>query len=144
MKRLVTGVLAGVLTLAFAPATLGGDVKSLRGDLDLDKASKMFSKKKPLVVEDGFERAFEKQPPLTPHKVKKYRITLRENGCLKCHSEENHEKEKAPAVGESHYSDRQGNKLKTVSKRRHFCNQCHVPQKDAEPLVENSFEGDAD
>ncbi|WP_175463882.1 nitrate reductase cytochrome c-type subunit, partial [Vibrio cholerae] len=27
-----------------------------------------------------------------------------------------------------------------VSPRRYFCLQCHVPQADAKPLVENDFE----
>ena len=36
--------------------------------------------------------------------------------------------------------DRDGNFLAEVSPRRYFCNQCHVPQKDVKPLVENYFE----
>jgi cytochrome c-type protein NapB len=27
-----------------------------------------------------------------------------------------------------------------IAGQRYFCKQCHVSQKDAEPLVENSFE----
>ncbi|MCB1961304.1 MAG: nitrate reductase cytochrome c-type subunit, partial [Rhodocyclaceae bacterium] len=29
--------------------------------------------------------------------------------------------------------------LSNISPRRYFCNQCHVPQFDAKPLVENTF-----
>jgi cytochrome c-type protein NapB len=30
--------------------------------------------------------------------------------------------------------------LAAVSARRYFCTQCHVPQVEVEPLVENRFE----
>ena len=36
--------------------------------------------------------------------------------------------------------DRDGNFLAEVSPRRYFCEQCHVVQFDARPLVENRFE----
>ncbi len=39
----------------------------------------------------------------------------------------------------THYMDRDGQALAAVSPRRYFCNQCHVPQKDVKPLVENQF-----
>jgi cytochrome c-type protein NapB len=35
--------------------------------------------------------------------------------------------------------DRDGEELSSVSPRRYFCNQCHVPQSDAKPLVGNTF-----
>ena len=35
--------------------------------------------------------------------------------------------------------DRDGNFLAEISPRRYFCNQCHVTQKDAKPLVDNTF-----
>ena len=35
--------------------------------------------------------------------------------------------------------NRDGNFLAEISPRRYFCNQCHVTQVDAEPLVENTF-----
>jgi cytochrome c-type protein NapB len=39
------------------------------------------------------------------------------------------------AVSVSHYMDRDGNFLAEISPRRYFCEQCHVPQVDAKPLV---------
>jgi cytochrome c-type protein NapB len=36
--------------------------------------------------------------------------------------------------------DRDGNFLAEISPRRYFCNQCHVTQANAEPLVDNDFE----
>ncbi len=43
-------------------------------------------------------------------------------------------------MSESHFLDRNGNKLERPAGSRYFCNQCHVPQADAKPLVENSFQ----
>ena len=39
----------------------------------------------------------------------------------------------------TNFSDRDGQVLAAVSPRRYFCTQCHVPQHDAKPLVENQF-----
>ena len=39
----------------------------------------------------------------------------------------------------THYLDRQGQQLDSVAGTRWFCNQCHVPQADAPPLVANTF-----
>jgi cytochrome c-type protein NapB len=36
--------------------------------------------------------------------------------------------------------DRDGNFLAEVSPRRYFCEQCHVTQVDARPLVDNTYE----
>ena len=36
--------------------------------------------------------------------------------------------------------DHDGNFLAEISPRRYFCEQCHVAQIDAKPLVENRFE----
>ena len=59
---------------------------------------------------------------------------------MRCHSAANHEKEKAPAISKTHYVTRDKKVLDKLSSRRYFCNQCHVPQADIKPLVENTFE----
>ena len=46
----------------------------------------------------------------------------------------------AVAVSVTHYMDRDGNFLAEISPRRYFCEQCHVAQVDAKPLVDNRFE----
>lgn len=129
--------MAAVLSVLTLAATAG--VQSLRGESALDSDANAISKYKQIKAKGGFERSFEQQPPMIPHSIEKDKITLKGNTCMKCHSEKNHEKEKAPMVGESHFFDRDGNKLKEVSSRRWFCNQCHAPQADAEPLVQNKF-----
>ena len=93
------------------------------------------------VVEGGIPRSYKEQPPMIPHAIDKYEISLRLNSCLKCHSEETYKAEKAPKLGESHFLDRDGNRLPKVSMRRYFCTQCHAPQLNPPPLVDNTFQG---
>ena len=78
---------------------------------------------------------------MIPHAIEKYEISLRINGCLKCHSEETYQTEKAPKLGDSHYLDRDGKRLEKLSMRRYFCTQCHAVQFDGVPLVDNAFQG---
>lgn len=93
--------------------------------------------------QEKIARTFRDQPPVIPHAVENFdEITLEENQCLSCHSVDNYKKKKAPKVGDSHFRDREGKILAGASALRHNCTQCHVPQVDAPPLVENSFKGD--
>lgn len=85
-------------------------------------------------------RNYPMQPPTIPHKVDGYIIDLNSNKCLSCHSRRRTEESQAPMVSVTHYMDREGNFLAEVSPRRYFCNQCHIPQTEAKPLVENTFQ----
>jgi cytochrome c-type protein NapB len=89
---------------------------------------------------DNIPRTFEQQPPLTPHINDRYPINLQENKCLECHMKQaGKEEAKSVVMSDSHFVDRNGNKLDHPAGSRYFCNQCHVPQIDAEPLVGNDF-----
>ena len=46
----------------------------------------------------------------------------------------------ATKVSVTHFRTREGQELDNISPRRYFCTQCHVPQTDAKPLVENTFQ----
>ena len=85
------------------------------------------------------KRNYPMQPPTIPHKIQSYRIDLNSNKCLACHSRRQVADSQAPMVSVTHYMDRDGNFLAEVSPRRYFCNQCHVPQREIKPLVENTF-----
>ena len=88
-------------------------------------------------------RTFSTQPPVIPHAGENFdEITLEENQCLSCHGLDVYKKKNAPVIGQSHFVDREGKKLATASAARHNCVQCHVPQVDAPPLVDNGFQGD--
>ena len=62
-------------TVMFSSAALS--VQSLRGDHALDAKANKVQKHKINTEEGGYERSFKLQPPLVPHKVDKYRITLK-------------------------------------------------------------------
>jgi len=87
----------------------------------------------------GFERAYRQQPPLIPHRVDGYQITTENNACMGCHDWPGNTRVNAPKISETHYVDRQGVRLDKVAGTRYFCQQCHVPQVDAKPLVGNMF-----
>ncbi len=113
------------------------DFKDLRGAPvnTPDKAPEVYK------VQDGvkLERAYRQQPPLVPHTVEKYEIDLKVNQCLRCHEWPYSDQEKAPKISDLHYIDRNGVRQDTVNGNRYVCTQCHVPQVDAKPLVENKF-----
>lgn len=88
----------------------------------------------------GFSRAYRQQPPLIPHNIDNYQVTPTNNACMNCHDWPGNAKVKAPKVSETHYVDRQGVRLDKIAGTRYFCQQCHVPQADARPLVGNTFE----
>lgn len=80
------------------------------------------------------------QPPMIPHSIKGYQVTKNTNQCLNCHGVENYRNTGAPRISPTHFMDRDGNTEGDVSPRRYFCLQCHVPQADVEPIIENKFE----
>ncbi|KZL27423.1 nitrate reductase cytochrome c-type subunit [Pseudovibrio sp. WM33] len=84
-------------------------------------------------------RNYPEQPPLIPHKIDGYQIDKRLNKCMTCHSRTAIEKSQAPMISITHFMNRDNQFLASVSPRRFFCTQCHVPQTEAKPLVENTF-----
>ncbi len=86
-----------------------------------------------------FTRNYRQQPPLIPHAIDQYQIDLNTNQCLGCHDWSRAGEKGAPTLSMTHYLDRERKQLDRVAGTRWFCNQCHVPQVDAEPLVGNDF-----
>jgi nitrate reductase cytochrome c-type subunit len=89
---------------------------------------------------EPIQRNYVNQPPLIPHTIENYQINLQSNKCLTCHSWSNYKEANATKISTTHFKDREGNVLANLAPRRYFCTQCHVPQFDAKPLVENTFE----
>lgn len=115
-------------------------LKSLRGDLGVEQVNPPPPVVKQTTPGDGkFSRAYRQQPPLIPHRVEGYQVTKDYNQCMTCHDWPANLKANAPKAPETHYSDREGNRLDKISGARFFCTQCHVPQADAKPLVTNVF-----
>ena len=140
MKKTIVTLVAALVVFVFTGAAIAG-VDSLRGAQDIPEMSKKPAKRKQLLVEGGIERSYKLQPPVIPHKTDKDEINLKVNTCMNCHSEKTFVQKKAPKAGDSHYVDREGNVQETLASRRYFCNQCHAVQLNAEPLVDNNFEG---
>lgn len=84
-------------------------------------------------------RNYSMQPPVIPHKVEGYQIDKNANRCMFCHARTRTQESQAPMISVTHFQDRAGNHLAELSPRRYFCMQCHVPQADLAPLVENRF-----
>jgi nitrate reductase (cytochrome), electron transfer subunit len=84
-------------------------------------------------------RNWPEQPPVIPHTIQGYQITLNANKCLTCHGRQFTAQSQAPMISITHFMDRDLQTLASVSARRYFCTQCHVPQTDAEPVIENQF-----
>jgi len=85
-------------------------------------------------------RSHPMQPPTIPHKIDGYQLDRDVNRCLFCHARARIEETRAIPLSITHYMDRDGNVRGDVSPRRYFCTQCHVPQDDVKPLVDNRFE----
>ena len=84
-------------------------------------------------------RNYPEQPPVIPHSIEGYRIDLQSNKCLSCHARARTAESQAPMVSITHFMDRDGQFLASISPRRFFCTECHMPQNVAPPPVRNDF-----
>lgn len=134
---------AALLLLTFAFSTIAappsGKVDAMRGNTPLaDETSPP-----PMATVENKDarrgRAYSMQPPTIPHKIEGYQLDKDANRCLFCHNRNRIEETQAIPLSITHYMDRQGNVLATISPRRYFCTTCHVDQTDAKPLVGNTF-----
>ncbi len=141
MKRtlilVLTALSGGVLFAAGAQES--ASFRSLRGEVPLQQEAKAAPMKKSQRDHAPDPRDYVQQPPLIPHTIRDYRITARHNKCMECHSWRAYREFGATKVSTSHFKDRSGMDTANISPLRYFCTQCHVPQMDAKPLVENTF-----
>src|SRR3546814_12134568 len=80
-------------------------------------------------------RAYPEQPPVIPHSIEGYQLSVNTNRCLSCHKREFTQGSGAPMISVTHYMNREGQMLADVSPRRYFCTACHVPQRSEERSV---------
>lgn len=140
MKRILIPLLgAAVVALSFSAASAQQYVATLRGEVDL--AAESMPPNIPSEVNDDLRKArnYPEQPPLIPHKIEGYQIDKNANKCLTCHARSAVEDSQAPMISVTHFMDRGGQVLASVSPRRYFCTQCHVVQHDSKELVGNTF-----
>jgi nitrate reductase (cytochrome), electron transfer subunit len=94
---------------------------------------------RPVVDDKRLMRNYPEQPPIIPHSIDNYQLTLKTNRCLDCHRRQFTEGSGAPMISVTHFMDRDGQVLADVTPRRYFCTACHVQQTDAQPLVPSTF-----
>jgi len=137
IKQLIIGTI--VLIFVVVSSQASDNLTTLRGETPLNAESAPPMMPKVLNKDIKRKRNYPMQPPTIPHKIDNYQTDLRTNKCLSCHSRKQTEDSQAPMISVTHYMDRDGNFLATVSPRRYFCKQCHVIQTEAKPLVGNDF-----
>ncbi len=116
-------------------------IASLRGTHDLNALSENATEADVILPEKGAHpRDMPHQPPMVPHSVDKVRISLMKNQCLGCHGKLEFKEVGATEIGKNHYINRAGEELGHVSTRYYFCTQCHAPQVNKDPLIDNNFQ----
>lgn len=137
-RRVAAAVLAAgaVLTVSAALAQMGAE---LRGNVPYTETPPADPLPKWVVDDVRKMRAYPDQPPVIPHSIEGYQLSVNTNRCLSCHKREFTEGSGAPMISVTHYMTRQGQMLADVSPRRYFCTACHVPQAATQPRVGNGF-----
>ena len=137
--KVTTRILICIFALLISKPLIAAEVNSLRKDI-VDTNSATTTIKHYFKDRAPVSRDYLQQPPLVPHKTDGYQVNIKHNKCLSCHSWKNYRTHNATKISQTHFESRDGAVLSTVSARRYFCSQCHVPQVDAKPLVENTFQ----
>lgn len=139
MKRLLAILTSAVLTLSTPQVLAQRAVDNMRGPTPLAETVKPA----PMVNPDNSDvrrvRNYAMQPPVIPHKIESYQVDKNANRCMMCHARTRTQESQAPMISVTHFQNREGNFLAELSPRRYFCLQCHVPQADLPPLVQNNF-----
>ncbi len=128
-----------VLAVAATAAWAAEPIATLRGPASLIEQATAPSMAKVSNTDLRRMRNYPEQPPTIPHLIRDYQIDRNANKCLSCHSRRATVDSRAPMVSITHFMNRDGQFLASVSPRRYFCTQCHVTQQVTKPLVGNSF-----
>src|SRR5262245_19196975 len=135
LQLLAAAILVGTLSSAVMAQTFS----ALRGPTPLDQEGPppaMTPEQNTSVREP---RNYPEQPPVIPHSTEGYEVTVHANKCLSCHAATRVRESQAPMISITHFTDRDGQFLASISPRRYFCTQCHVPQHNVSIPVENDF-----
>ncbi len=79
------------------------------------------------------------QPPMIPHSVEGYQVTTNTNRCLQCHGVESYRTTARRVSARRTLWTVTVKCRANVAPRRYFCLQCHVPQSDTAPIIDNTF-----
>lgn len=117
----------------------GPPIATLRGMTSLDQEASPPRIPQTEETDRSRVRNYPEQPPTIPHQIDGYQLDANVNQCLSCHARSRVTESGAPMISVTHFMDRDGQFLATVSARRYFCDQCHVTQGRVSPPVGNSF-----
>lgn len=112
---------------------------ALRGSTPLDQEARPPAITPEVNASVHERRNYPEQPPLIPHAIEGYEVSVHGNKCLSCHARSRVHESQAPMVSVTHFYDRDGQMLASISPRRYFCTQCHIPQHGVQPPVKNDF-----
>ncbi len=149
-RLLVSAVLLLSLPAALAAQPIKPDSMGLsKGSVFDVPAQKAYAiKGGPPGQDQILPRAYLGAPPQIPHDISDFLpITADGNMCIACHNQpdqwgKKREQFTPTPIPQSHYTDLRnapGKVTDHLINARYNCNQCHVPQHDAKPLVENTF-----
>ena len=130
---------AAILTVALSSVVMAQTFSALRGSTPLNQEGPppaMTPEQNTSVREP---RNYPEQPPVIPHSTEGYEVSINANKCLSCHARTRVRESQAPMISITHFIDRDGQFLASISPRRYFCTECHVPQHNVRPPVENDF-----
>ena len=132
-------LLAAALLIVVTSGAFAQQLYGLRGPTPLPDSPQPPPLAREVNNDQRQSRNWPEQPPVIPHTIQGYQITLNANKCLTCHGRQFTGQSQAPMISITHFMDRDLQTLASVSPRRYFCTQCHVVQTDVEPPIENSF-----
>ena len=131
--------LMALLMLAPLAGIAAGLQDGMRGSTPLDQTTQPPPISNPDNSDVRRSRNYAMQPPVVPHKIEGYQLDKNANRCMMCHARTRTQESQAPMISVTHFMDRDGNFLAELSPRRYFCLQCHVPQANLNPLINNKF-----
>jgi cytochrome c-type protein NapB len=132
-------LIAAVLIASLSTPAMAQTFSALRGSTPLDQEGPADPITPEMNTSERETRNYPEQPPVIPHSTEGYEVSIRANKCLSCHARPRIRESQAPMISITHFSDRDGQFLASVSPRRYFCTQCHVPQHNVKPPVGNDF-----
>ena len=139
MARDLRLLAAAALLALGSTGAMAQTFSALRGPTPIDQATAAEPITPELNTTEHEPRAYPEQPPLIPHSIEGYEVSIHGNKCLSCHARSRVGESQAPMISITHFADRDGQYLASVSPRRYFCTECHVPQHDVKPPIKNNF-----
>ncbi len=106
------------LTMAAAAAWAAEPIATLRGPTPLVEQGAAPAMVKVSNEDLRRSRNYPEQPPTIPHHIRSYQIDMNANKCMSCHSRRATADSNAPMVSITHFMNRDGQFLASVSPRR--------------------------